>query len=53
MCVCPHHRVRVRLHEKLSELAPFQKEVERHMGLLSSQLLSVVSGTLRYEHYRY
>jgi hypothetical protein len=30
--------------ERLSEIVPYQQEVERHMALLSSQLLGVVSG---------
>lgn len=37
-------RIRVRLAEKLAEISPFQREVERHMALLSGQLLSVVTG---------
>ncbi|KAL6744834.1 hypothetical protein V8C86DRAFT_3152203 [Haematococcus lacustris] len=36
-------RVRARMTERLSEIVPYQQEVERHMTLLSSQLLGMVS----------
>ncbi|GAX79051.1 hypothetical protein CEUSTIGMA_g6491.t1 [Chlamydomonas eustigma] len=37
-------RIRVRVGQRLAEITPYQQEVERHMSLLSSQLLAVVSG---------
>lgn len=37
-------RIRTRVGEKLSEIAPYQVEVEQHMNQLSTQLLGVVSG---------
>ena len=30
--------------QRLADITPYQQEVERHMALLSSQLLGVVSG---------
>ena len=42
--VCVYSRTRQRVGQRLADITPYQQEVERHMGLLSSQLLGVVSG---------
>ena len=32
--------------QRLADITPYQQEVERHMALLSTQLLGVVSGEI-------
>mmetsp|Transcript_36555 Transcript_36555/g.81376 ORF Transcript_36555/g.81376 Transcript_36555/m.81376 type:complete len:1235 (-) Transcript_36555:10-3714(-) len=44
MDVEQRRRIRARVADRLAELVPYQQEVERHVGLLNSQLLGVVSG---------
>jgi len=44
MDVEQRRRIRALMAERLSEIVPFQQEVERHMAGLSAQLLGVVSG---------
>lgn len=46
-CLLSCVRIRTRVGEKLSEIAPYQVEVEQHMNQLSTQLLGVVSGEAR------
>lgn len=37
-------RIRMRVHERLGELAPHVSEVERHMTALGSQLANTAAG---------